>query len=140
MKRVSREQKVWDAIRAAAEAEEVCPSNAELAELIDVRSAATASQIIARLEHEGTLQVQRRGWARVIFFNDGVHTAMPHFDIDNRDRRADRGAAPVPPAPIARTGRGVPCHRCACRADACQCRNPAFHRPPSSAASVRIGS
>lgn len=131
MKREYKERAILRAIRQAAKKNRPCPSNAELAELIGSRSPGSASHILQHLEQRGEFTVARHGWARTVFFDDGLHTAVPEFRTDVQPRER---AAPPAPAAIVRSGEGAPCSACGCKPSSCTC--PTFHptQLPSCAA------
>lgn len=133
-----REQLVLDALREAADAGEPCPSNTQLAQLIDACGTSLPSTLISRLEHAGHFTVQRAHNGRRVHFADGASTAPLQISTwQNRSRPRERVPVASEAPPI--HGRGVPCQACGCRADACQCKSPAFFRAPQSADSVRVG-
>ncbi|MEO9625888.1 MAG: hypothetical protein ABJF09_00605 [Qipengyuania citrea] len=121
MNREQKERAILRAVRRAAKRHKPCPTNAELAELTGSAGPGTPSHIMQDLEKRGEFTIARHGWARTVFFDDGLHTQFPDFVPGGTRDRPDPRA---PRAPIARTGQGAPCASCGCKPASCTC--PAF--------------
>jgi len=108
----------YEIIKAAAEKGDLCPADKDLAEELGV-AGSTSHSILIALERKGLIrQVARErrsgshGRHRQIEICATWHLTAPVNDDMSEDSLTYAGRAPVP------------CFKCGCRADVCQCRSP----------------
>ena len=78
MELTARQKALYETIKSAALAGEVCPTNREIAQRSGLASTSTVADVLGRLHRKGVVAVKRFNRARVVALPDlGIATAEP---------------------------------------------------------------